>query len=284
MFFSKLLKKFRRFDSESVRDTIEELIEETEEEPSIHKDERFIIGNVLNLRDLCAQDIMIPRASIIASSSSASLDIHIQLMVKHHLSILPIYLHTLDHIVGTLDIRDVLSVMEPMRQHQRQVSDLKKIIKEPLFISPTMRLLDLLLNMRQTGIRLSFVIDEYGGTHGLVTLGAIVESIIGDIEEEYATQIKYIETKAPGVWEADGKTPLEDIEEHLDIKSPLNDSDEDIDTVGGLLVYLAGRVPVRGEVIRHKNLSFEILQADQRRIYRILISQQAQVAKSLALA
>ncbi len=263
-----LLKLFKKSEPENLRNTIEELIEEREEtEPSIESGERALLENVLNLHDLTVQDVMIPRADIVSCSITGDADEMIQIMVKNGLSFLPICSDTLDHIVGVIHIKDVLSWLQSGRQ-----MPIKHLVKDVLFIAPSMRTLDLLVQMRETGARIAFVVDEYGGIDGLVTFSNVISEVIGDIQD--ATDLhdtKQIEIKPDGTVISDGRVPLEELQEVLGAVPMLAvDDDEDIDTIGGLVIFLAGRVPVRGEIIRHPNGGeFEVLEADPRRVRRL---------------
>lgn len=270
-FLKNFLKIFKKSEPESLRETIEELIEETsEEESSIESGERALLENVLNLRELNAQDVMIPRADIISASITGDADEMIQLMVKHQLSFLPIHSETLDHIVGVIHIKDVLNWL----QNGKQVP-IKHLVKDVLFIAPSMRTLDLLVQMRETSARIAFVVDEYGGIDGLVTFSNVISEVIGDIQDASERKSsKKIEIKADGSIIADGRVPLDELEEVLGNVPMLKVSDDDIDTIGGLVVFLAGHVPVRGEVVRHpEGGEFEVLEADPRRVHRLKMRQ-----------
>lgn len=266
MILKDLIKFFKKSEPETLRGTIEELIEESEEEePSIESGERALLENVLNLRDLTAQDVMIPRADIISFSITGDSEEMIQLMVKHNLSFLPVCSDALDHIVGVIYIKDVLAWI----QSGKQVS-IKHLVKDVLFIPPSMRALDLLVQMRESASRVAFVVDEYGGIDGLVTFSNVVSEVIGDIQDAGEENSKQIEIKADGTVITDGRVPLEELQEILGSSPMLCVADNDIDTVGGLVVFLAGRVPVRGEIIRHpEGGEFEVLEADPRRVRRL---------------
>lgn len=266
MAIKSFLKFFKKSEPETLRGTIEELIEESEEEePSIESGERALLENVLKLRDLTAQDVMIPRADIISFSITKDAEEMIQLMIKHHLSFLPVCSDTLDHIIGVIHIKDVLAWM----QNEKQVS-IKHLVKDVLFIPPSMRALDLLVQMRESSSRIAFVVDEYGGIDGLVTFSNVISEVIGDIQDAEEQDSRQIEIKADGTVITDGRVPLEELQEVLGSSPMLIVDDNDIDTIGGLVVFLAGRVPVRGEIIRHPNGGeFEVLEADPRRIHRL---------------
>jgi magnesium and cobalt transporter len=265
----KLFKFFKK-DKENIRNTIEELIEEVkEEEPSIDDDELLLLGNVLNLKDLEVKDVMVPRADIVAAPLNMDLDEQMNLLIKTK-SLLPVYMETLDHIIGTLDIYDVFKWMLEGKK-----TALRALVKDALFISPTMPILDLLIHMRETGAKMGFVVDEYGGIDGLVTLDVLVEQIIGDIQDAHEQQAlkSQFELKTDGTLIVDGRATVKQVEDYFKSHAPFNDTDEDIDTIGGLIVFIAGHVPVRGEIISFKGLEFEILSADPRRIYRMSIRQ-----------
>ncbi len=270
--FKFFIKKFCQSDTDSVRETIEELIEESDEsESSIEKDERVLLGNVLSLRDLTAQDVMIHRADMIAASADLPPQEMVDLMVRHHLTSIPVYEKTLDHILGVIHTKDVLAWMAT-----GQAASIKTIIREPLFISPSMRTLDLLLQMRETGIKVVFVVDEYGGIDGLVTLWNLVEEIIGDIQDAHEQAgLPHIEVRPDQSVLLDGRVSLKDIPAYLPISCLQHPASANPDTIGGFVASIAGRVPVRGEIIQHAQLEFEILQADPRRVHRLCVRARA---------
>lgn len=265
--FKNFLKLFKKNDPESLRETIEELIEDSDaQESSIESGERALFENILNLRNLTVHDVMIPRADIISAPINGEANEIIELMIQHKLTFLPIYRETLDRIVGTIQVKDAFAWLQNGKQ-----GSIKNLIKDALFIAPSMWTLDLLIQMRETGVRVAFVVDEYGGIDGLVTFTNVISEVIGDIQDASDQKNrKSIEIKADGTVIADGRVPLEELQEVLGEVPILKADDEDIDTVGGLVIFLAGHVPVRGEVIRHpEGGEFEVLEADPRRIRRL---------------
>ena len=266
------LKRFWRYcrkgeHDTSLRETIEELIEETNEDiPSIESDERLLLGNVLNLRDLTAHDIMVPRADVIAVSENISESELINHFITTGVSWLVVYKDNLDHVVGMIRIKDLLAWI-----YSKKPFLLKALIKDVMFISPAMRTLDLLLTMRESAMKVAIVVDEYGGVDGLVTFSQLIEEIIGDIEDEQAPAPQ-LNWRSDGAIIADGRSTLEELDGLVEYELNLIDEDEDIDTLSGLVAFLAGRVPNRGELISHpKGFEFEILDADPRRVKRICI-------------
>ncbi|RZI46376.1 hemolysin family protein [Candidatus Finniella inopinata] len=272
-FFKIFKRKFKKNDNDNnLRETIEELIDEVHEvEPSIESNERELLGNVLNLRDLTAYDVMLPRADIIAVPLGISAQDMIQQFVKTGVLQILIYKDNLDNVVGMLHVKDILAW-----QISKKPWALKTLMRNVLYISPTMRTLDLLLKMRETGSKVAVVVDEYGGVDGLVTFSNLIEEIIGDIQDarEQSPSVQ-IEIRTDGTIFADARTTLEELNKAVGVELPLNDHDDDIDTLGGLVVLLAGRVPIRGEVIRHptSGIEFEVMEADPRKIRRVCIRQ-----------
>jgi magnesium and cobalt transporter len=267
-------KRFRRYcrkgeHDASLRETIEELIEETDEEvPSIESDERLLLENVLSLRDLTAHDIMLPRADVIAVPDTITEAELMDQFIKTGLSWLVVYKENLDHVIGIVHTKDML-----VWNYSKKAFMLKALIKDVMFISPAMRSLDLLLTMRESGMKVAVVVDEYGGVDGLVTFSQLIEEIIGDIEgDNEQSPAPQLNWRSDGAIIADGRSTFEELDELVGRELNLIDEDEDIDTLSGLVAFLAGRVPNRGELISHpKGLEFEILDADPRRVKRICI-------------
>jgi magnesium and cobalt transporter len=239
----KLFKKIKRSENDSsLRESIEELIEESQESarPFIQSDERELLGNVLNLTDLTAYDVMVPRAEIIGVLDNVSYDELLDIFIKTSFSRLPVYRDNLDHVIGMIEIKDILRWHKSKKQF-----DLKELICDVLFISPTMRTLDLILQMRQSGCKLSIIVDEYGGVDGLLTFSRLIEEIIGDIQDAHDFSPKsQIIIKENGIITADGRTTLEELDDIMSCGLRLSDLHQDIDTLNGLVVFLAGRVPV----------------------------------------
>lgn len=266
-FFKKLFHK----DDNSLRETLEELIEESNAgEASIESDERALLGNVLNLRDLTAIDVMIPRADIIAVSHTIDPMDLIGTMIKSGLSRIPVYKDTMDDMIGMVHMKDMLAW-----SLTRTPFKMRQILREVLFVSPSMRTLDLLLQMRQTGAKMALVVDEYGGVDGLATFSNLIEEIIGDIQSAHdQTAPIQLQRMPDGTVSVDARYTIEELEETLSLKLFLPEIEDEVDSIGGLVATLAGHVPVRGEIIRHPyGIEFEILDADPRRVKRVLIRQ-----------
>lgn len=260
-------RKTRNGDT-SPRDTLDELIEEREDsEIPLGEDERILVANILRLRDRSAEDAMVPRADIVAVESTTSRDDVIALMTKTGHSRLPVYRETLDDAIGMIHIKDVISW-----EGKPEGFNLSKILRRVLFVAPSMEILELLLEMRAKRSHMALVVDEFGGIDGLITIEDVVEEIVGEIEDEHDSAPEPNFVRRPdGTIEADARTPIGVIEEEF--PSALSDEEKEyIDTLGGLVVSLSGRVPIRGELIAHPSgVEFEVLEADPRRIKRLRV-------------
>ena len=260
--------RFRHENGNSARDTLEELIEEREEaELPIDDDERRLLANILELRDRTIEDVMVPRADIVSVEVETSLSDLIQVMTKQGHSRIPIYRETLDDALGMVHIKDVLA----WRGKEDEVS-LQRIMRPVLFVSPFMRVADLLLEMRVKRCHMALVVDEFGGIDGLVTIEDLVEEIVGEIEDEHdRTNEPSLLGRPDGSFDADARVAIEDLEERIG-SFVTEEEREEIDTLGGLVFSLAGHVPIRGELITHPSgAEFEVIDADPRKIKRLRI-------------
>ena len=254
-----------------LRGTIEELIEqeETGELPA-SSDELTLLRNILNLHGLTVYDIMVPRADIVAVDIDISLSELVRIMSEEAHSRIPVYRGTLDDIAGMVHIKDVLACWT-----REQKVTLNEIVRSVLFVAPSMPILELLLQMRVSRVHLALVVDEFGGIDGMVTIEDLVEEIVGEIEDEHDDDdTPRIIEGDDGTLVADARVPIKDFEDRLGEVLTEQEREEDIDTLGGLVFFLAGRVPVRGEVVRHgSGIEFEVLDADPRRIRRLRVCQ-----------
>jgi magnesium and cobalt transporter len=266
---------FRRQNEHSVRDSIAELVQEAADAPhtpgvlpELDRQERALIANVLRLRETTADDVMIPRADIVAMQVDVTLEQALeQIRVDGH-SRLPVYREQLDDVVGMVHIKDVFAYVG-----RPEAFSLEAILRRPLMVAPQVPVLDLLLQMRQARMHLSLVVDEYGGIDGLVTIEDLVETIVGDIADEHDEVVGPMVTERPdGSLDVNARLPVEEFEQRLGTVLTEDEREADIDTVGGLVFTLAGRVPARGEVLSHPSgIEFRVLDADPRRIRRVRI-------------
>ncbi|MHA1107561.1 MAG: hemolysin family protein [Alphaproteobacteria bacterium] len=259
----------RREGPPDLRDTIEELIdqEDVTAQP-VNADELVLMRNVLNLHELSVADVMVPRADIVAIDIETPLSELGKIMSAETHSRIPVYRETLDDVAGMVHIKDVLACWSTGAK-----TPLSDILRRVLFVAPSMPILELLLQMRVNRVHMALVVDEYGGADGLVTIEDLVEEIVGEIEDEHDEDATPVMTQRPdGSLDADARVPVEGFEEWVGSILTAEEREEDIDTLGGLVAFLAGRVPGRGEVIRHDSgIEFEIVDADPRRIRRMRI-------------
>ena len=276
---NSLLWKFqgllRKREAESVRDQVEALVEhegeegEEPEEDALDAHERVILGNVLKLRNRTAVDVMLPRADIIAMPCDLTLDEAIALIQREGHSRFPVYKDNLDDIRGMIHIKDVFGAVGT----GKPPFVMDEVLRPLLFVVPQVPVLDLLLQMRESRTHMALVVDEYGGIDGLVTIEDLVETIVGDISDEHDEEATPKVAERPdGTLEVDARLKIEDFESRLGVVLTSEERHQDIDTVGGLVFTLAGRVPARGELLSHPSgLEFRVLESDPRRIRRVLV-------------
>lgn len=276
-----LSKIFRRHEQEvPLIDRLEDLIEaDSEVAQELNTDdtsELALVSNVLGLKDLTAEDIMVPRADIVATKVDTSLDSFIEIFSKNNFSQIPIYKDTLDNVVGIVRVRDFLPYI-----HNPDSFDIRSLLKEVIYVAPSIQLLELLVEIKASANHMALVVDELGGIDGLVTLQDVVSEIVGEIQQNQSIFPQII-NKQDGSFVADAKMLISECEEKLDIDliKPLlkNESEEiNFETLGGLVMFLAGRMPTRGETFIHPSgIEFEIAEADARHIKRLIIRKRAE--------
>ena len=250
---------------------------------------RRMVDAAETFHTLRVEDVMVPRADIIAVEAGAGLHELSLAFEKAGHSRLPVYNDTLDEPIGFVHIKDLLPyLMLNAKGRAAKTYKTRKVLKSirraVLFVPPSMLARDLLRRMQVRRIHMALVVDEYGGTDGLVTLEDLLEPIVGDIEDEHdgsEAGVEVVGTVAGvQVFEADARTPIDDFERSLGREFATEDQEDEADTLGGLVFSLAGRVPERGEIIRHPSgVEFEILDADPRRVKRLRIQERAKAAE-----
>lgn len=278
----------------SIRDNIEDALEERGPGAEFTPQERAMLRNILGIRSVRVADVMIPRAEIIAVAADITLSDLLRVFRTQGHSRLPAYGDTLDDPKGMVHIRDFLDFLSmkaeiglPGTRRKKVASSIDlglvdmsatlisaKLLRPVLFVPPSMPAMDLLVRMQATRTHMALVVDEYGGTDGLVSIEDLVEMIVGDIEDEHDDQGRaLIEKEGNGLtFIADAKAGLDEVGSKLDVDFKADPGSTDVDTIGGLVVTLAQRVPARGELIRSPlGLEFEVLDADPRRIKRVRI-------------
>ncbi|HUO02436.1 MAG TPA: hemolysin family protein [Rhizomicrobium sp.] len=260
--------------SAAIRESLEEVIEESErKEAALSQQERVMLANLLSFGELKVSDVMVPRAQIVAADEETPLAELISLFREAKHSRLPVYRESLDDPTGLVHVKDVLALLEPdgVNGYRLTSASIARIRRTILFVPPSMRALDLLLKMQTSHTHLALVIDEYGGTDGLVSIEDIIEEIVGDIADEHDEEAPALKRDADG-FVADARVELEDFKNETGVDLATSEADEDVDSLGGLVASLVGRVPQRGEIIAHPSgYEFEVLEADPRRIKRLRI-------------
>ncbi|MHC1546943.1 hemolysin family protein [Phyllobacterium sp. K27] len=281
----------------SLRDDLDAaLAEDHHGDTAFSPEERAMLHNILRLRELRVEDVMIPRADIEAVEISTSLGDLLEIFEKSGHSRMPVFAETLDDPRGMVHIRDVVNhitkisrvkaprksarTTKPLTAAKFDLSnvDLTKTIAELslmrtiLFVPPSMLASDLMGRMQAQRIQIALVIDEYGGTDGLVSLEDIVEMVVGDIEDEHDDDEVMIVEDPEGVFITDARADLDEVSEKIGSGFVVGEHGEDVDTVGGLIFSILGRIPVRGEMVQAvPGYEFHILEADPRRIRKVRI-------------
>ena len=266
---------------ESLREQLEEAIDRHEDDPApdakgdLTPLERQMVRNLLHFGERDAGDVGVPRADIVAVEEGTTFAHLVQIFAEAGHSRLPVYRGELDTIIGMVHIKDVFAILATGAEHPADISGL---IREPLYVPMSRGALDLLADMRASHVHLAVVLDEYSGTEGLVTIEDLIEEIVGEIEDEHDEAPEALLVPIDGgAWDADARAELEDAAEAIDER--LGEADSDVDTLGGLAAVLAGHVPAIGECIVHPSgWTFEIIDADERRIHRLRLHPPAEQA------
>lgn len=243
---------------------------------------REMIERVVAFDEKKVVDVMAPRADIYAVDIDTPLDDLIRIFAEAGHSRMPIYRSDLDDPLGMVHIKDVIGLIAEGNGRPKEPGPvLKKLRREILYVPPSMRVTDLLLRMQASRIHMALVIDEYGGTDGLVTIEDLVEEIVGDINDEFdEDEAPSIAPLPAGGWDADARVELDELAEETGVR--LSAEDDEIDTIGGYVASLAGRVPQRGEVLSAEGFDFEIAEADARKVRRVRIRPSAPKASEAA--
>ncbi len=231
--------------------------------------ENELLKNLAGLRGITASDVMVPRVDIVSVAMSDDFNEIVKQLIKTNHSRVPVRNESLDDIVGILHIKDVLANLF-LKENQ----NIKTLLKRPIFVSPSITLLDLLYEMRIKRRHLALVVDEYGGIDGLVTIEDLVEELVGEIEDEHDLSSECrLDKMEDGSIVVEARIIIDKLENFIQSirKEDLN---EEIETLGGFIVSIAGRVPVKGEVIKYSpsGLKFEILEADPRKVILVKIT------------
>lgn len=259
----------------NLKSSLEEVIEEHASEKtdqSLSADERTMLRNILEYGELRVDDVMVPRVDVVAIPIDTNFDDLTRIFASAGHSRLPVYKDTLDDIIGMVHVKDAMMVIAEKGQKEAAETALSTFQRPVLFVPAAMKLLDLLAKMRSNRMHMAIVVDEYGGTDGLATIEDLVEEIVGEIEDEHdSADIMELKPLGLGNFDADARLEIDFLQEELGVDL-LEDEEEDVDTLGGLVVAQAGRVPEIGEVISHSSgYRFEVVDASPRTIYKLRI-------------
>ena len=262
----------KKSSNNSLKQSIETVLDgDLKDAEGISKHERLMLLNILKINDIRSSDIMIPRADIGAVEINDSFEEVLGVFIKEAHSRVPVYEKNLDNIVGMVHIKDLVNFQNQKKIDVNFLQDLKRDILE---IPPSMPVLDLLLKMQITRLHMGIVIDEYGCTDGLITIEDVIEEITGEIEDEHDQQnLPMLIKSSTNSFEASARVEIEELKKVTNINFLDSKGNEDIDTLGGLIFSITGRVPQRGEIIKHNSgTTFEIKDADPMKIKSVKVT------------
>ena len=303
--WTRIRSRFGRNREMGLRESLEGALETHEAQnpgEMVREEAKSMMLNIIEFSGLRVDDVMVPRVDIVAIDETDTMREMLEKFIDANHSRMPVYRETLDGVTGMIHVKDFLRWMAAKGGKKKKAVKGEKLVlqgltiaatelsttvkqaglnREVLFVPPSMPATDLLVRMQATHTHLAIVIDEYGGTEGLVSIEDLVEVIVGDISDEHDTdedlEIKPVEDK---VYSADGRVGIAELEALLGVDLLSDEEEEEADTLAGLVFKIAGRVPTRGEIIRHESgLEFEILESDPRRVKRVRIN-----AKNLVMA
>jgi len=245
---------------------LRELIEASEENGTLEEGDRELITSIFEFRDTIVREVMVPRVDMVCLETDTLLVEARRLVVEKGHSRIPVYRDSLDQIEGVLYAKDLLAFMEKGPLGERTVNE---AVHEPMFVPETKRVAELLREFQKQRLHIAIVVDEYGGTAGLVTIEDLLEEIVGEIQDEYDTEPALYEPDGQGGFIVDAKMPIGEIEDELDIVLP---EVEEYDTLGGFIFTRLGKVPQAGETLNENGVEITVLDADERRINKVRLA------------
>lgn len=245
-------------------DEIHDLIEAGEEEGLVNEEESEMIRSIFSLRTTVVREVMVPRTDMACVPVEASVRELLETIITCGHSRIPVYEATIDNVVGLLYAKDLLKCWG---EDQAQIR-VRKIMRPPYFIPETKNLEQLLQEFKRKRVHLAIVIDEYGGTSGLITIEDLLEQIVGDIQDEYDQEEALFEVNADGSITADARMPVEDLEKYFEMEIER----DKFDTIGGLIFHLTGKIPAAGDEVNGAGLHLTILDADERKIKKVCVA------------
>ncbi|MBC7331595.1 MAG: HlyC/CorC family transporter [Synergistetes bacterium] len=250
-----------------------ELLLSRRDEVELEEEERKIIRSVINLEDKVVREIMIPRPDMVCLEASTPIKSVVRVISEYGHSRIPVYEGNIDNIIGVLYAKDLIPLMADGKWDEK----VGNVVRTPYFVPETKLVKELFDELRQKKIHIAIVVDEYGGTSGLVTMEDILEEIVGEIEDEYDKELPVIEKIGENVYVVDGRMNLEELLELFEIEPDMELDEREYDTVAGLLFTLFGRIPKSGEEISFKGLKLKVLDVKKNRIRKVMISKEKEV-------
>jgi CBS domain containing-hemolysin-like protein len=262
--FIELLSRLMTGRKKITEEEIHDFIEASEEEGLVNEEESEMIRSIFSLRTTVAREIMVPRTVMACVSVEATVRNLLETIIGCGHSRIPVYEHTIDNIIGLLYAKDLLKCWG----EQEERVQVRAIMRPPYFIPETKNLEHLLQEFKRKRVHLAIVIDEYGGTSGLITIEDLLEQIVGDIQDEYDFEEVLYTVNSDGSVNADARMPVEELEELFNIQIER----DKFDSVGGLIFHLTGKIPATGDLIEGAGLQLTILDADERKIKKVSIA------------
>lgn len=253
----------RKMGRERNATDIQKVIDESEERGLIDHDEGDMIEGIFELKQTVAREIMIPRIHIVAVGDDCSREQLLETIIQSGHSRIPVFRENLDHIIGIINAKDLL----PLWLNEEAEFRVQDLCRPPYFVPETKRIRDLLNELRGKKSHLAVIVDEYGGTSGIVTMEDIVEEIVGEIRDEHDVEEEIFRPQEDGTVLVNAWANLDDFEDHFAVEVPRGA----YDTLGGFIIHLLGRVPSKGEDLSFENLHMKIQGGDQKRITRVLV-------------
>jgi len=264
---SGIIERLSRFVSGRKKTTEEEIydfIEASEEEGLVNEEESEMLRSIFSLRTTIVREVMVPRTEMACVTVEATVRELLDTIIDCGHSRIPVYEQTIDNVIGLLYAKDLLKYWG----NPEDSVSVRSIMRPPYFIPESKNLEELLQEFKRKRVHLAIVIDEYGGTSGLITIEDLLEQIVGDIQDEYDSEESLLFVNTDDSVTADGRLPVEELEEHFGISIEC----DKFDSVGGLVFYLTGKIPAIGDTIEGAGLHLKILDADPRRVKKVAIT------------
>lgn len=252
------------------QEDLETLIDTSRETGLIDEEENEMIHNIFEMKDIVVREVMVPRTDIQALEVNSKIDDVVKLVVEVGHSRIPVYEESIDKVVGIVYAKDLLKYWAS----KNKTTGIKNIMRGVIFVPETKSIDELFKELKHERIHIALVVDEYGGTSGLVTIEDLIEEIVGDIQDEYDIEEEEFVELAENEYIVDARIDIDELSEKLDVEI----TKEDYDTLGGFLVDLSNKIPSKKETFAYKNLLFTIVEADERKISKVGIKKVAGTA------